>query len=103
MINMFVSNEKILELQKYICYNFSNSQYLAVSGKHDFDDVRGTKLWKLWYSNEHLSIATLSTEHGRYLAGKYSASQYYKCLKCLKRCFKYEFFKIRIKKLFGGI
>lgn len=96
---MTVSNKDVLKLRSEICCNFGNPQYLAVSGERDFDNVRGTRLWLLWYGDKKLSIANMDAEYNRYLAGKCSAKQFYKRLRHLKRCFKYEFFKIKIKKI----
>lgn len=94
---MIVSNKEIKNLINEIRCNFGNPQYLSISEKHDFDDIRGTKLWKLWYDLEILSVATLEIEYNRYLCGKYSTAKFYKKLKHLKRCLKFEFIKIKMK------
>lgn len=97
---MIVSREDILKLKSEICGRYGNAQYLSISGKHDFDDVRGTKLWNLWYGDKELSISTFGTEYIKCLCGQYTVSQFYKRLRRLKRCLAYEFAKIRIKNLF---
>lgn len=94
---MIVTNDDIIRLMNEIRFDFSNSQYLSISGEHDFENVRGSRLWYLWYGLENLSIASLETEYYRYLGGKYTAKQFYRELKHLYRCFKHEFTIIKIK------
>ena len=83
----------ILNLKRKICLNYGNAAYLALTGKRDFNDVCGTKLWYLWYNRDRLSIATLDFYYGRYLAGKYDKLKFYFLLKKLQFSLMIEFKK----------
>ncbi|MCH5353520.1 MAG: hypothetical protein J1E06_08660 [Acutalibacter sp.] len=87
-------NNSISEFIKQMFFDYSNSMYLCVSGERDYESVRGTELWKLWYGREGLTMSTMEAEYYAYRRGEYTAEQFYRQLKDLEQNLSREFKKI---------
>lgn len=45
-----------------ILSNYGNTAYLNKTKSHSFDDVRGTRLWKLWYGESFSDFCVRTLE-----------------------------------------
>ncbi len=88
---------KIQNLITEILSDYGNTAYLRISGKNDFDEVRGSTLWILWYgsSYEDFCVRTIEYYNNEYLQKKYDGSKLLQRLKRLKNNLETEFLKIK--------
>ena len=55
----------IQEMMQEVLCNYGNTAFLRRTKEHDFDSVRGTAIWKLWYG-EHFTDFCVRTMEGEY-------------------------------------